>query len=300
MAIEMIPEPDEGPDFAGALGVAVARQELTLTALRARLAERGQRVSLATLSYWLNGQRVPSTPASLEAVEHLETILDTGPGELTGRIRRRKPGRPRAEVAYTDFTDTPAMIDESLAELGLLRDYGLDEVSAHLVVQLDAEGQVTSVTNRQVMQASRDGADRLPAVLIDDVPFEEPPRIEALRGCTLGRRIDHLEAGASVVEILLPTPLPFRTTTVVETRLHFSPVTPDEDSNEFGYHLTRRLRQCAIWIQFEASAVPEYGHAYTVTADGTRTPVASQLTDTDLQTVVLDFGPGRLFAAWEW
>lgn len=300
MTLEVTPERDESSDFAGALGVAVARRELTLTALRARLSERGQRVSLATLSYWLNGQRVPSTPASLEVVEHLETILDTAPGELSGRIRRRKPGRPQAELAYTDFTDTPAVIDESLAELGLLRDYGLDEVSAHLVVQLDAEGLVVAVTNRQVLQATRDGADRLPAVLIDDVPFETPPQIEALRGCSLGRRIDHLQAGASVVEILLPTPLPFRGTTVVETRLHFTPVAPDEDSNEFGYHLTCRLRQCAIWVQFDAESVPEYGHAYTVTADGTRTPVASQLTDSDLQTVVHDFGPGRLFVAWEW
>jgi hypothetical protein len=297
----MPPAADDSPsEFSSAFSAAIAERGMTLTELRSRLRARGVAVSLATLSYWQRGSRVPRGPASMEAVEAIEEILRLDGRQLVGKIRGRRPGRPGAMTTYTEFEDTPVVIDEALAQLGLLRDFGLDEISAHLVVTVDGEGRVRSAANRQVLRAVEEGAQRMPAVLLDDFAFDAPPRIDALRGCRLGRRIDHPEHAVSVVEIVLDAPLAYGGMAIIETELHFPPNAPQEGVDDFGYHLTRRLRECAIWVQFTPGVVPGFGEAHTQTADLHRRPVPSLLSKHDLQAVVHGFGPGRLWLRWEW
>ena len=57
--------PADGHAFALELGRALEVRGVTLVTLQRRLADRGHRVSVGTLSYWRSGQRLPEKPASL-------------------------------------------------------------------------------------------------------------------------------------------------------------------------------------------------------------------------------------------
>ena len=69
--------PDIGPEtpFADALRIAIADRGLALHRIQARLAERGLRVGIATLSTWQSGRRLPRA-TSLAVVTALEELLE--------------------------------------------------------------------------------------------------------------------------------------------------------------------------------------------------------------------------------
>jgi hypothetical protein len=283
-------------EFARRLRAALAASGLTLRVTRERLV----RVSLATLSYWQSGQRIPWGAASFEALTALEEILQLSPGELTDSVaRNRRPGRPAAQATYSAFPDTPPIVDESLDRLGLLTDYGIDELSAHALVRVDHDRRATGVVNRQVLRATRDGASHLPALFMDDEPFAEPPQIEAVSGCRIGQRVHLPDIGFSIAEVVLAAPLPMGATAIIETYIPF-PRYDVEESGEFGYHLSTRLRQCAIWVRFETLEPPVDADGWFVSADGDRREVAPQLIGSELHSVVHDSGPGRLYVRWFW
>ena len=61
--------------FADAFADAIARRDVTLSALRTRLEDRGNPVSLATLSSWRSGTRTPDVQRSWAALSDLEDLL---------------------------------------------------------------------------------------------------------------------------------------------------------------------------------------------------------------------------------
>lgn len=88
--MEPLAPPDlQGKDFAGALRAAVTARGLSLSRLRARLAEHGISVSTATLSYWQSGRSRPERAASRAAIGPLEDVLELPRGFLAVRLPTR-------------------------------------------------------------------------------------------------------------------------------------------------------------------------------------------------------------------
>jgi len=82
--------------FARAFGEALDAAGLGLDRVRLRLADRGIRVSTATLSHWRSGRSRPERPDSLRALAILERLFGLPPGTFLARLGPRRPrGRPR-------------------------------------------------------------------------------------------------------------------------------------------------------------------------------------------------------------
>lgn len=83
-----------GP-FHVALRLAIEVRGLGLERLRDRLARRGLRVSVSTLSNWQRGLSRPDRPRSRQALAALEELLEV-PGGALSRLLGPAPGRARA------------------------------------------------------------------------------------------------------------------------------------------------------------------------------------------------------------
>src|SRR5690349_5044665 len=76
-----------GPDdFAAAFRAAVNGRGVTLSWLQQRLQARGNRVSMAALSYWRSGARRPEGAQSLAALADIEDLLCVDAGSLSGLL----------------------------------------------------------------------------------------------------------------------------------------------------------------------------------------------------------------------
>ncbi|WP_311258835.1 hypothetical protein [Microbacterium sp. WCS2018Hpa-9] len=73
---------DQSGAFAAALRAAISDRGITLARLRSQLIDDGNRVSMATLSYWRSGDRQPEGPQSLSVVDGIEDRLGLHRGHL--------------------------------------------------------------------------------------------------------------------------------------------------------------------------------------------------------------------------
>jgi hypothetical protein len=153
-----------GP-FHAALRMAIRRRGLTLERLRCRLARNGVPVALSTLSDWQHGHRRPYGPNSVAAVRALEGILDLPEGSLIRLVVGPAAVRPEA-AELSDLRPASGLDEHGGAIAGLLddlpgaRDDGLEILSRHDRVRVDADRRATVVNSRTVVRARRDGVDR--------------------------------------------------------------------------------------------------------------------------------------------
>ena len=77
----------ESDDFANALRDAINAKPVTLSWLQRQLKARGNRVSMATLSYWRSGARRPEGVQSLAALSDIEELLGLDVGALSRLLR---------------------------------------------------------------------------------------------------------------------------------------------------------------------------------------------------------------------
>ncbi len=178
--------------FPEAFADALSRRGVSLAWLHHRLVERGHPVSPAALSYWRSGRSQPERGTSRDALTEIEHLLHVPTGELLSRLGpSRRPGPRPAEQTLRDlFAENPGM-ERALGELGFdgLYDELVEQVR-HLVMDVDADGCVSRIQVRAVMQARRDGGRRTPLVMTLDEPrLDAPVRAgRRLRPRTLRRR----------------------------------------------------------------------------------------------------------------
>lgn len=205
----MTTAPTDGdlPAFAAALRTAILDRGLSLERIRSHLAERGHEVSVATLSYWQNGQRRPARASSLAALGSLESILGVPRGTLASRL----PTPARTARAHPDDVPTVRelftvgdLIDEAVDALGISWT-DLERIALHELLRVRPDRSVESHVIRETMRAARDGADRFVAFYSDDPRGR--PYIRARNNCRVGRVIEHRDRGLVVAELLLPRPL---------------------------------------------------------------------------------------------
>ncbi|MFI8100018.1 hypothetical protein [Streptomyces sp. NPDC086023] len=194
-----------GP-FHLALRAALAARGLPLHRVQHRLASRGIKVGVTSLSYWQQGARRPQRPESLKAVRALETILDLPSGALTRLLlpagARTEPGRPAARP-YPALMAAGDAVERLLAELEWPADGGLHTVGHHERVRIGAGYELSGRDSQHVVRAHRDGVDRYLAIHHGD-PGCDPARVEvrAQENCRTGRVRWHRETGVVVAELL--------------------------------------------------------------------------------------------------
>jgi transcriptional regulator with XRE-family HTH domain len=89
-----------GP-FEAALRAAIRARGLGLERIRYRLRGRGVSISLATLSHWQSGRCRPERPESLQALRHIEEVLEIPPGSLINLLGPPRSRTRRACSAHT-------------------------------------------------------------------------------------------------------------------------------------------------------------------------------------------------------
>ncbi|GLX19989.1 MULTISPECIES: hypothetical protein [Streptomyces] len=195
-----------GGPFHAALRAAIAARGLPLQRVQHRLAARGIKLGVTSLSYWQQGARRPRHPESLRAVSALEEILELPGGSLLRLLADPLPaaGPPRpAARSYRALVSVGAAVEGLLAGMELPADGGLHTVGHHERVRIGPGGELRTRESQQIVRAHRDGVDRYLAVHHGD-PGCDATRVEvtAYENCRTGRVRRHPEAGVVVAELL--------------------------------------------------------------------------------------------------
>lgn len=294
------PEPrSQAPVFADELRAAIARSGLSLSEIHRRLVARRVRVSLAALSQWRSGTRVPQSAASLAVVGSLEEILDLRPNALWDLLTvpldgGRAVGRSKAER----LVGVPPSLLDAVAELELL-DRQLDDVAVHVTLDVGPDRCVRSIHTTQIVRARRADAQRLAMFLVLDGEAREFPRFTAISGCAPGRRAERLEEGLAVVELILSSPLPRNSTAVYEVRSELAPYLVGE-SDFYAHAVSGRVVQVIVEARFDQDHLPHAGEAFIVDANGSETSHTPRAVHGDLHNIAHDFGPGQVGIRWWW
>lgn len=195
-----------GP-FHVALRAALTARGLPLHRVQHRLAARGIKVGVTSLSYWQQGARRPRRPESLKAVRALEQILELPAGTLLRLLAAPEGGGPETvrppSRSYRALISVGAAVEELLADMELPADGGLHTVGHHERVRIGAAGELLGRESQHVVRAHRDGVDRYLAVHHGD-PGCDPARVRvrAHENCRTGRVRWHREAAVLVAELL--------------------------------------------------------------------------------------------------
>jgi hypothetical protein len=293
--------------FAEALRAAIAERGLSLDRLQQRLAARGARVGVATLSCWQSGSRRPERPASLRAVSVLEEVLELPPGSLVvllGPPRPRGPGvgLPHGSRGYRHLMTVASQPSVLLAELGTTADEKLHIAAQHESVWIGPDRAAHRRETFQVLRAHQDGVDRYIAIAIGD-PGADADRmaIQALENCRVGRVRRDRVAGIVVSELLFDLVLRSGQTHLIRYEI------VDESGAECVEY-DRGFRfpagQYALQVRFAAAALPIACFRYA----GRRDIVAgltdqAELTLSGHHSVHVSLAPvppGVVGIRWEW
>jgi len=204
--------------FADALRAAIARRDLTLDRIRARLADRGVEISLATLSYWQQGRSRPERPNSLRALRELEAILELPGGTLFDFL---EPRRPRGRWLGDGGLSFGALYGEDSPVQGVLGEGFVNPNPDVAVLStaeqclVDARRSLRAITIRQVLRAVNNGCDRLLVVHGVDEGDVMPHDLVVRGGAVAELRAD-AEAGYVAADLRLGRALDKNETAVLE------------------------------------------------------------------------------------
>lgn len=138
------------PTFAETFSDALAASGTTAKQIHDRLADRGLRVSTATLSYWRTGRSVPARAGSHDIVSAMESILGLAPAALLNAL---------ASDAHELWM--PAEVIPAPLSIRALEDRGLDlnrhaVVEAHTVTATLQHGNALTITDRLIVRSETD------------------------------------------------------------------------------------------------------------------------------------------------
>ncbi|PQZ55050.1 MULTISPECIES: hypothetical protein [unclassified Microbacterium] len=290
------PTGDRPNAFAAALRAAVSERGITLARLRQQLADDGNAVSMATLSYWRSGARQPEGAQSLGVVEGIEDRLRLRRGHLSALLgpSARLGAVPPPRLPFDEERENRETA-ETLAALRSSPQDVLRDLSTQMTVQVGAEGAVESIVMRSLVQATHGIITELPLV---DVAPEETEALSVISD-VVGGRIDreYLHPGRllSGVVIALDEPITVGDTTLVEFTETFPPGYPPRQS---AWHATSRpARETLIWVRFHPDAQPSWCEEYVETEDD-YVCVMRSVRSGSVHVSRHGFGPGVLGIRW--
>ena len=119
MSLEYDDRESSSEAFAGALRDAINAKDVTLSWLQRQLKRRGNRVSMATLSYWRSGARRPEGVQSLAALADIEDLLGLADGDLNRLLPSTKRTGPLGPAQFPiDEEAIEKAVKEAYAALG--------------------------------------------------------------------------------------------------------------------------------------------------------------------------------------
>ncbi|CAM3534493.1 hypothetical protein KIPE111705_12855 [Kibdelosporangium persicum] len=289
--------------FHSALRAAIEDSGLTLDRLRHRLAQRGIRVSVTSLSYWQQGRSRPERADSLRAVHAIESILGMPRHSLAGLLGPPRPrGRWTKRDRYYDGILGPA---EALAEavtpmLGP-SDSKLAVFSQEDSVLVGADRTIRSVHTRLVVEATADGPDRHLAVYCAEPDTDSAEiAVKAGTNCRLGRVRRHADAPVIAAELLFDRRLGFG-----ETHFFDYEVTVSAPAISFDYR--RGFRYPAdvflLCVRFADDVLPARIHGFTQPKPHACVIVGDELAVTSghwVHRAERAVKPGVIGIGWEW
>lgn len=279
-------------EFATELRAAITNRGLGLERIREHLSQHGVSISLATLSYWQSGRSRPERKTSLQAVVHLEHILQLPPGhlsELLGPPRPRGRWLRKAPAPMSAFWPEPSHVEHALHDLETRWDDQLIRVSQHDFVTVSADRTERSFRSRQVLSASMNGPDRWVVIMHIDEHDRPLPLIRALKHCEVGRQVQDRAQGFVVAELLFDRVLRKGESIVIEHELVNVAPCPLATNYERKFRLP--TREYVLEVTFEGT--PPI--SVTQLADGAAVNPGRTLLD-----VALDVQPGVRGFRWAW
>ncbi|MFD4637848.1 XRE family transcriptional regulator [Lentzea sp. NPDC058436] len=279
-------------EFAQALRTAITNRGLGLERLREHLSQNGVSVSMATLSYWQTGRSRPERQKSLQAVVHLEHILQVPPGhlsELLGPPRPRGRWLRNAPAPMSAFWPSPSPVEQALHDLDTQWDDQLLRVSQQDFVTIGADRTERVFRSRQVLSASMSGPDRWVVIMHLDDHDRPLPQVNALKNCKVGQVVQEPADGLLVAELLFEKPLRKGESVVIEHELVNQAPCPPATNYERKFRLP--TREYVLEVTFEGDAPA----AVVQLADGSAVAPERTLLD-----VALDVRPGVRGFSWTW
>ncbi|MCB5907233.1 hypothetical protein [Streptomyces pinistramenti] len=294
-----------GP-FHLALRSALTVRGLALHRVQHKLAQRGIRVGVTSLSYWQQGARRPQRPESLRAVRALEEVLDL-PARSLHRLlvpeggARQETERPVAR-SYRTLVEPAEALQQLFAELETPADDGLHTIGHHERVRIGPRRELSERESLQVVRAHRDGVDRYVAIHRGEAGCD-PSRVavRAAENCRLGRVRGDAAAGVVVAELLFDARLRAGDTHV------FGYVFEDGSGGPSSEYL-RGFRfaggQYVLQVRFDETALPVRCRRFTQVSAGAPRSGRQELTLSGRHRAVhlVEQGvrPGILGIGWDW
>ncbi|MFD8147430.1 hypothetical protein [Streptomyces sp. NPDC059708] len=294
-----------GGPFHLALRAALAARGLPLHRVQHRLAARGIKLGVTSLSYWQQGARRPRHRESLRAVSALEEILDLPQGSLLRLLAdsgpAAGPARPAARP-YRALVSVGAAVERLLAGMELPADGGLHSVGHHERVRIGPDGELRTRESQQIVRAHRDGVDRYLAVHHGDPGCDAARvRVAAYENCRTGRVRCHPEAGVVVAELLFDARLRRGDTYVFGYGIEDG---TGARSAEYVRGFSYAGGQYMLQVRFDEAALPVRCHRFARSSAGAPRTSLADLTPSGrhraVHLVEQEVRPGILGIAWDW
>ncbi|MEV0372776.1 hypothetical protein AB0I10_23605 [Streptomyces sp. NPDC050636] len=294
-----------GP-FHLALRSALTARGLALHRVQHKLAQRGIKVGVTSLSYWQQGARRPQRPESLRAVRALEEVLDL-PARSLHRLlvpeggARPEVGRPAAR-SYRSLMAPADALQQLFTELETPADGGLHTVGHHERVRIGPRRELSERESLQVVRAHRDDVDRYIAIHRGD-PGCDPSRVtvRASENCRLGRVRGDADTGVVVAELLFDARLRAGDTHV------FGYVFEDGSggpSAEYVRGFSFAGSQYVLQVRFDEAALPVRCRRFAQASASAPRSAQQELTLSGQHRAVhlVEQGvrPGILGIGWDW
>lgn len=287
----------ESDAFAGALRDAINAKGVTLSWLQQRLKRRGNRVSLATLSYWRSGARRPEGVQSLAALVDIEELLGLEDGALTRLLPSSKRTGPLGPSQFPiDEEAIEEAVKEAYAALGTPYPDPSREVTTHSVTDVDAQGNLAFSSTRSLLQATAGTVRATPFLELTPGVRTTPPIFTAVSGGRIAGRYSHSSGEVHGVLFELDVPLTAPDTTMVEWSVEYPADYPP--TRETGHGVSRQCRELLVWTRFHPDALPDWCEERIETPTGvTITPVALNGSGS-VHQLHRSFGPGAVELRW--
>lgn len=284
-------------DFTAALRDAINTKDVTLSWLQRQLKARGNRVSLATLSYWRSGARRPEGVQSLAALADIEDLLGLETGELTRLLRATKRTGPLGPNQFPlDEEELERAVIEAFGALGAVYPDTSREITTHSVTDVGADGSIARSITRSILQSTVGTITAIPFLEISPGIRTPAPVLEAVSGGRIAARYSHPDGEVHGVLFELDVPLTAPDTAMVEWSVDYPPEYPR--TYDTGHALAQKCRELLVWTRFHPDAIPDWCEEQVSTPDGvTITPVPLDR-GTSVHLVRRAFGPGALELRW--
>ncbi|MGY1550319.1 hypothetical protein ACW5CM_00885 [Microbacterium sp. A588] len=285
------------PEFATLFRAAIVERGVTMTWLRERLADGGNPIAAATLSYWRSGARRPEGSRSIAAVEEIESLLALERGALVSLIGPTHRVGPIGRVQYPLAHDRLEQLTaETFTGLGAAVLDPARDVSTTAVTEVGADGFVISRTTRTLLQSTSGTITDVPYIDMTPGAPTPAPLFSMLGGGRISRRYSHPSGEVHGAMMELERPLGPAQTAMIEWKLEYPPGYPG--TSETGHGVARRCRDLMLWTKFHPDALPTWLEEVQETPDDTTVTPLCLDGATAIHQVRQGWGPGMLILRW--